>query len=86
MVVADYFTKWTESYPLLNQEAQTVAQKLLDEFIYQFGAPERIHTDQDRNFESALFKEMCVLLGVEKMWMTPYHPMGDGMVERFNHL
>ena len=39
MVVADYFSKWTESYPLPNQEARTVAQKLVDEFICRFGAP-----------------------------------------------
>ena len=84
MVVADYFTKWTESYTLPNQEARTVAQKLVDEFICRFGAPERIHTDQGRNFESALFKEMCALLGVEKTRTTPYHPIGDGMLERFN--
>ena len=84
MVVADYFSKWTESYPPPNQEAWTVAQKLVDEFICRFGAPEIIHTDQGCNFESSLFQEMCDLLGVKKTRTTPYHPEGDGMVERFN--
>ena len=84
MVVADYLIKWTDSYPLPNQEAGTVAQKLVDEFICRFGVPERIHTDQGRSFDSTLFKEMCSLLEVEKTRTTPYHPHGDGMVERFN--
>ena len=38
-------------------------------------------TNQGRNFESAVFSEMCRLLGIEK---TPLHPQSDGMVERFN--
>lgn len=34
LVVTDYFTKWTESYHLLSQEAPTVASKLVGEFIF----------------------------------------------------
>ena len=41
LVVTDYFTKWTESYPILNQEASTVAEKLVGEFICRFGVPRR---------------------------------------------
>ena len=33
LVVADYFTKWTEAYALPNQEATTVARKLVEEFF-----------------------------------------------------
>ena len=42
------------------------------------------YSDQGRQFESNLFKEMCILLGKEKTRTTPYHPKSDGMVERFN--
>ena len=84
LVVGDYFTKWTEAFPLPNQEAKTVAEKLVNEVISRFGAPERIHTDQGRNFEAQLFKEMCNLFSIEKTRTTPYHPQSDGMVERMN--
>ena len=50
----------------------------------QFGVPDVLHTDQGRNFESALLKEVCQLLGVVKTRTTPYHPQSDGLVERFN--
>ncbi|KAK3740332.1 hypothetical protein QZH41_000887 [Actinostola sp. cb2023] len=66
LVVADYFTKWTEAYAIPNQEAVTVATKVVDEFVARFGVPLQIHSDQGRNFESAVFKEMCTLLGIEK--------------------
>ena len=84
LVVGDYFSKWTEAFPLPNQEAKTVAEKLVNEVISRYGAPERIHTDQGRNFEAQLFKEMCTLFSIEKTRMTPYHPQSDGMVERMN--
>ena len=67
MVVGDYLSKWTESYAIPNQEARTVAQKLVDEFICRFGTPKTIHTDQGRNFESSLFQEVCNLLGIKRI-------------------
>ena len=69
---------------LPNQEARTVADKLVNEVVCQFCIPLIIHTDQGRNFELALFAEMCQLLDIKKTRMTPYHPQSDGMVERFN--
>eukprot|EP00731_Ephydatia_muelleri_P005783 Em0003g31a len=53
-------------------------------FVCRFGAPDALHTDQGRNFESVLLKEVCQLLGVCKTRTTPYHPQPDGFVERFN--
>ena len=36
LVVADYFTRYTEAYSIANQEATTVATKLVDEFFVRF--------------------------------------------------
>jgi len=83
LVVGDYFTKWTEAFPQPNMEAETVARCLV-EFICRMGVPKYLHTDQGRNFESNLVKELCHLLGITKTRTTPYHPQSDGMVERFN--
>ena len=84
LVVADYFTKWTEAFPMPNMEAATVARLLVEEVVTRFGVPQVIHSDQGRQFESNLFKELCSLLGIPKARTTPYHPQSDGMVERFN--
>ena len=84
LVVSDYFTKWTESYPIPNQEAATVAEKLVSEFICRFGVPRELHSDQGTNFESKVFGEICKLLDIQKTRTTPLHPQSDGQVERFN--
>ena len=84
LVIADYFTKWTEAFPLPNQEAVTVVSCLVSEFFCRYGIPRQIHTDQGRNFESLVFAEMCKLFDIDKTRTSPLHPQSDGMVERFN--
>ena len=84
LVVSDYFTKWTESFAMPNQEAETVADIVVREFVSRFGVPRQLHTDQGRNFESRLFQEMCRILEIDKTRTTPLRPQSDGMVERFN--
>lgn len=84
MVISDYFTKWKEAFALQDHTAQTVADVLITEFICRYGTPYRIHTDQEREFESQLFSEMCTKLDIYKTHTTPYRPQSDGMVERFN--
>ena len=84
LVIGDYFTKWTECHAMQNMEASTVANILVEQVVSRFGIPYTIHSDQGRQFESRLFKEMCKLLQITKTRTTPYHPKSDGMVERFN--
>eukprot|EP00731_Ephydatia_muelleri_P028382 Em0020g26a len=84
LVIADYFTKWSEAYPIPNMEAITVAKCLVNEFICRFGVPEQLHSDQGRNFESKVIKNICDLLQIRKTRTSPYHSQSDGLVERFN--
>ena len=50
----------------------------------QFGFPKRIHHDRGGEFNSKLFRELHRLSGIKSSNTTPYHPMGDGQVERMN--
>ena len=84
LTVGDYFTRWMEAYPIPNQEARTVAEKVTNEFFFRFSPPEQLHSDQGRQFESQLVAEICKLLGINKTRTTSYHPQSDGLVERFH--
>ncbi|XP_028297544.1 uncharacterized protein LOC114459527 [Gouania willdenowi] len=83
LVLTDHFTKFALAFPTPNQKATTVAKCLWENFIIYYGIPERIHTDQGRDFESKLIKELCEVAGIQKSRTSPYHPRGNP-VERFN--
>ena len=84
MVVVDYCTKWVEAMPMVDQTAQTCARHFVEDFVCRLGIPEQLHSDQGRQFESALFQEMCRFLRINKTRTTALHPQSDGQTERAN--
>lgn len=84
LVMTDVFSKYTQAIPTKDQSASTVAKVLVDCWFHRFGVPKRIHSDQGRNFESALIGQLCKLYGIQKSRTTAYHPQGNGQCERFN--
>ena len=83
MVIQDYFSKYTQAYSLPDHTAATCAETLM-KWILLFGTPLAIHSDQGREFESELWKQLCLKLGINKTRTNAYRPQSDGMVERFN--
>ena len=77
LIIADYFTKWTEAFSIHDQEAITVAEILVKEVVSRYVVPLVLHSDQGRNFESNVFAEMCRLLGIQKTRTTALHPQPD---------
>lgn len=84
LVITDHYTKYAIAVPTKNSTAKTTADAFFNNFVVHYGLPTRIHTDQGPNFESQLLKELCVITGIAKSHTTPYHPMGNGLCERFN--
>lgn len=83
LVITDHFTKYAVAMPTKDQKATTVAKCLWEQFLVHYGFPERLLSDQGRDFESQLIKELCALAGITKVRTSPYHPRGNP-VERFN--
>ncbi|KAG1670497.1 Retrovirus-related Pol polyprotein from transposon 17.6 [Nymphon striatum] len=67
-----------------DETALTTVTLLCEKVFPIFGIPNRILTDQGRNFESGLFHQMCTTLGIKKIRTTAYHPQGNGKCERAN--
>ena len=84
LVITDQFSKYAVAIPTRNQTAKTTAEAFYNEFIVKYGIPTKMHSDQGANFESHIIKELCELMDIKKSRTTPYHPMGNGCVERYN--
>ena len=84
MVITDHFTRYAQAFPSNTQTVLATAKLLWNNFILHYGFPEKIITDQGRNFESQLIGHLCQLAGVQKLRTSPYHPQTNGQCERFN--
>lgn len=80
----DRYTSWPEVYPIPDIKAETIAETFYSGWVARFGAPEKIVTDQGRQFESKLFASLTNLLGICRIRTTPYHPQSNGKIERFH--
>ena len=83
-ILTDVFTMFSLAIPASNQEAVTIAKVLVRDWFQCYGVPQRIDSDQDRNFESKLVSAFCELYGIHKTRTMPYHPRGNAQCERFN--
>ena len=84
LMVTDHYTRFCQMYATKSKSSKAAADKLFNEFILQFGYPEKIHHDKGPEFNSKLFAELHRLTGIRASNTTPYHPAGDGQVERLN--
>ncbi|KAG5868760.1 hypothetical protein JTB14_034646 [Gonioctena quinquepunctata] len=82
----DYFTKYVEAIPLPDQKADTIARAFVENVIVRHGSPKKLLTDRGANFTSTLFKEVCKVLGIEKLQTASYAPTTNGQIERMHRV
>ena len=78
-----YFTKWTEAIPIKDKEAYTIAKELFKLECDKGAAYIFIH-DQGTEFVNQVNDKLCQLMQTTKRIATAYHPMTNGMDERWN--
>ena len=77
----DRFTRWPEAIPIPNITAETVAEAFVANWVARFGIPSTITTDRG---ESVLWEHFMELLGTKRIRTTTYHPIANGLIERFH--
>ena len=83
LTVTDQFTRWLECFPLRRATAPEIARRVV-EFVCRLGMPLEIHSDQGKNVDGEVMREVCKLLGIRKTHTTAYRPQGNSITERAN--
>ena len=83
LTVMDYATRYPEAVALTNIDTITVSEALVDIYA-RLGVPSEILTDMGTQFTSDLMREVSRLLSIKQLTTTVYHPICNGMTEKFN--
>ena len=76
-------SKWPEAIPLKRMTAKTVAEGLIEIFS-KTGIPLQLVSDQGTQFVGKVMQQLCKCLHIDRIRTTPYHPEGNGVVERLH--
>ncbi len=78
LVMCDRFSKLTKTQPLKRISTEAVAEAFCTHWVYNFGPPAYVLTENGTQFESKFFAEVCQILGIRKLFTTSYHPRTNG--------
>ena len=62
--VIDHLIRFILLAAISNKEATTIARTLEDRVFSAFGVPEVLHSDQGKEFENQLVKELQIVFGL----------------------
>jgi len=73
-----------EAFPIPNKEAAVVARVLVEQVFCRFGTPIALRSDNGTEVDSSIMREVCKLLGVDKLHTTAYKVSTNSVIERFH--
>eukprot|EP00253_Pinus_taeda_P002776 PITA_02776 len=84
IVTVDYFTKWAEAMPTLDNSGETATLLFFNHVVSRFGVPHAIVIDHGSQFCNHMMVELAAKLGLSHDSSTPYYPQAKGQVEAIN--
>ncbi|CAF4428851.1 unnamed protein product [Didymodactylos carnosus] len=82
--LTDVLSKFVITKAVRDCTASTVARFVKDEVILKYGTLRCIITDNGTHFTADIMEELFKKIGVTHLYSTPYHPMRNGQIERYN--
>ena len=77
----DRLTRYTVLVPLQNESTNSIIEAIIDHYIYTFGAPKTILSDQGSNFLSELMTQFENALNIWHIKTTAFHPQSNENIE-----
>ena len=83
LTLVDYATRYPDAVPLKSITTESVAEALVDMYS-RLGVPEEDLSDMGAQFVWECMAEVSRLVSIRQLTTSPYHPMCNGLVEKFN--
>ena len=80
--VIDHLTRFVILIPIKDKAARTIVRHLIERVFSVFGPPETLHSDQGKNFDNELVKELESVFGYKKTRTAAFRPQGNSVLER----
>jgi hypothetical protein len=84
LVVCDRSTKLVRTIPLRKITSLAVAQPFCYPWVFVYGMPRPLSSDNGSQFSSKFFQACCIELDIKQVLTTVCQPQCNGPVERFN--
>ena len=84
LVIIDRATRLVQAIPCKSHDAHELVKNLINHWIFNYGVPRIILSDNGGAFVSILMKQLIKVLAIDQMLSTPYNPQSHGLVERAN--
>ena len=73
-----------EAFLIRNKEAETVVKVIVEQVFCRFGVPVAHLSDQGKEVDGRIMREVCRLMDIDKLHTTPYKPSTNSAIERFH--
>ena len=83
LVITDCFSKLMQVVALRTITAYTVAVAFCEAWVFKYGVPRTLLSDNGPQFIAKFFHSTCLVLGITNLYTSAYHPQTNGQVERY---
>ncbi len=78
LVITDRYSNLTRSVSMAKTKAPDIAAAFLNNWVFPYGVPNTVLTDNGPQFIAEFFEFVCASIGVKRIGITAYHAQSNG--------
>ena len=86
LTIIEHLTGWPEAFPIPDKSADTIVSTFINQYLPVHIGPRYILSDNSTEFKNTLMDKVLKQLGIERIFLAPYHPQSNGKLEVCKYL
>ena len=84
LAIIDHLTGWPEAFPIPDKCTDTIVSTFINKYLPVHMCPQYILSDNRMEFKNTLMNQAIQQLGIDRIFLAPYHPQSNGKLEVFH--